>query len=148
VFSWWPFPWPWPRPKPPTPTPIPTPAPGTSLAALYQAINVARVKLRLPTLAPDPRLEAVAARRVAALARRGVLDHAGFDADIRRAVPAATAEGEVLAAGQATPAMAVSDWLADAPHRAELLGDFTLMGAGVAEARDGMLYWCVDFARV
>jgi uncharacterized protein YkwD len=135
------------RPHPVPVPPGPPSAPG-NLPELYVSVNTMRARAGLHPLAADPRLEAVAARRIARLAARGVLDHAGFAAEIEAAMPGAVAAGEVLAAGQTSAAQAVSDWLRDPPHRAELLGDFTRMGAGVATGRGGMLYWCVDFARV
>jgi uncharacterized protein YkwD len=135
------------RPRPRPVPPGPPPAPG-NLPELYAAVNRARTATGLHPLVADPRLEAVAARRIARLAARGVLDHAGFAAEIEAAMPGAVAAGEVLAAGQSSAAQVISDWLRDPPHRAELLGDFTRMGAGVATGKGGMLYWCMDFARV
>jgi uncharacterized protein YkwD len=135
------------RPRPVPPVPPPTPG---NLPELYVSVNTMRARAGLHPLATDPRLEAVAARRIALMAMAGQLDHAGYAVDIRAVVPDAApgaAAGEVLAAGQTSAAQVVSDWLRDPAHRAELLGDFTRMGAGVAEGKGGMTYWCVDFAR-
>ena len=36
-------------------------------------------------------------------------------------------------------------WMNSRPHRANVLGPFTIAGAGQATAGDGTTYWCVDF---
>lgn len=50
-----------------------------------------------------------------------------------------------LPAGGAAPAALVRLWMADAGHRANILGPWNVAGSGLARSPSGTPYWCVDF---
>jgi uncharacterized protein YkwD len=54
--------------------------------------------------------------------------------------------GENIAYGQADVDSVMRTWLASPGHRRNILhGGYGCIGVGVAAAKDGRLYWCVDF---
>lgn len=54
--------------------------------------------------------------------------------------------GENLAAGQATPAQAMWDWMNSEGHRANIMNpDFTELGVGVRLGGDYNIYWVQEF---
>lgn len=58
------------------------------------------------------------------------------------------AAGENIAEGQHSAAEALSTWMSSPGHRANILSsDYTEMGAGVAAARNGRLYFVQVFGR-
>lgn len=140
-----------PPPPPPTPT-SPTPTDLSTTDVVYW-MNVNRARQGYPPLAADPRLMAVADSRARSLAARGVLSHDGSMAQVEDAFPN-TPAGEIVAAGQPTARAVVDAWMGEPPdplghrgHRENILGQYTLVGVGVA--RDARLtpYWVVDFVR-
>lgn len=58
-----------------------------------------------------------------------------------------SAAGENLAAGQMNPEEVVTDWMNSLGHRANILGDFTNIGIGVAVDKSGCLYWAQSFTK-
>lgn len=58
-----------------------------------------------------------------------------------------SAAGENLAAGQMNPDEVVTDWMNSPGHRANILGDFTDIGIGVAIDKSGCLYWAQSFTK-
>jgi uncharacterized protein YkwD len=75
------------------------------------------------------------------MARRNIMDHAGFENRARRG-----AKAENVAYGAATRTEAMAMWLASPPHLANLL----LPGCrGVASAvsRSGIRYWTMEIAK-
>jgi uncharacterized protein YkwD len=148
-----PSPWPPPRPMPPPrPTPPPAPAPPPVPAAfrpqdLVDAFNVERARVGMGSLKNDASLNRAAQDWADELARRGVLDHGNFWGRIHAAMPAATAEGEDVAGGQASVAAVMQSWMASPPHRANILGyNYGLVGVG-RTVRDGRIYWVADFVQ-
>jgi len=134
-------------PAPPAPAPPPDPTPGPPPDDdLVAALNAARAQHGRPALAADARLAGVAAGWAAGMAARGRLAHGDFGGRIAAAFPARPG-GETIAEGASTAAAVVALWLASPPHRAILVGDFTLVGWGRAAAADGTTYWCADFVR-
>jgi uncharacterized protein YkwD len=57
------------------------------------------------------------------------------------------ATGENVALGQASVAEVMDSWMNSPHHRRNILGDFTEIGAALAEDADGRPYWAVDFGR-
>src|SRR5205807_7565852 len=55
--------------------------------------------------------------------------------------------GENVAAGQSTVAEVMRTWIDSPPHKKNILGDFTELGAACVKAKDGTPYWCVDFGK-
>ena len=53
--------------------------------------------------------------------------------------------GENVAFGQDTPKEVVAEWLESPPHRKNILGNYTEIGASVCKSKRGKLYWCVEF---
>lgn len=53
--------------------------------------------------------------------------------------------GENVAFGQDSPKEVVSEWLESPPHRKNILGNYTDIGASVKKSKRGKLYWCVEF---
>ena len=54
--------------------------------------------------------------------------------------------GENLAAGQATPAQAMNDWMNSPGHRANILNaDFTELGVGIRTGGTYGTYWVQEF---
>ena len=53
--------------------------------------------------------------------------------------------GENIAEGQKTVDQAMDSWMNSPGHRANILADFSEMGAARTEDDDGNNYWCVDF---
>jgi uncharacterized protein YkwD len=58
------------------------------------------------------------------------------------------AAGENIAEGQRDPAEVVSSWMGSRGHRDNILSsEFTEIGTGVAQGRNGRLYWAQVFGR-
>jgi uncharacterized protein YkwD len=114
---------------------------------LVAALNLARAGAGLPALAPDPGLAAQAQAWAERMAQAGAISHGDF-ADRIASVHPGVPDAEDVAEGQPTAAAAVAAWMADRPHRDILLGDYDLVGVGVAAGDSGLRFWCVDFAKV
>lgn len=137
-----------PKPKPkPTPHPPPKPAPApTGLgAALLASTNAARQHAGLAPLRLDPRLQAAAAGHASEMAATGIVSHAGFPGRLGTAGYPYAAAAENVAEGQPSPQAVIDAWLADAPHRENLMGPYRDMGGSGAQAANGGWYWCVDY---
>jgi uncharacterized protein YkwD len=129
----------------------PPPAESTAdLPDLLQAHNRERAKAKLPPLKVDPKLQAAALEHARDMAAHAKMEHEGSDGS----TPAQRVErhgyhfrkvGENVAAGQSTVAEAMKTWMNSPPHKKDILGDFSELGAAVATGEDGTPYWCVDF---
>jgi uncharacterized protein YkwD len=126
----------------PAPTPKPGPTPGPS--GVVAALNVERARYSLPPFRDDARLAATAGAWAVEMARKNVLFHRDFAGRVSAVYPN-TAAGEDIAEGATSTVGVVAMWMNSPPHRANILGAFTLAGAGHATAADGTVYWCVDF---
>jgi uncharacterized protein YkwD len=140
------------HPKPPAPPPVPTPPPPTGKPdpaplgdGLFAAINAARSSARLAPLARHAGLDATASGWAAQIARAGRLDHGDFAGRIAAVRPGVEA-GETIGEGYPDGTSEVAGWIKDPPHRAILLGDYRVVGVGVAVGRGGSLWWVADFA--
>jgi uncharacterized protein YkwD len=145
-----------PSPSPP----IDRPAFATETLRLHNAARAARLR---PPLALDARLTAAAQGQAEDCARRDVLSHTGTDGStpwdrIRRAGYRYSAASENAASGWPDtppgfpasawgPRQAVDQFLGDGSHRRNVMGDWTVLGVGVAAARNGRRYVAVDYAR-
>ncbi|HEV3164612.1 MAG TPA: CAP domain-containing protein [Isosphaeraceae bacterium] len=120
------------------------------VAALIAAHNRERVEAGLPPLAPSVALQAAAEQHARDMAAQGKMSHKGSDgstpeARIKQAGYAYQTAGENVAAGQTTVAEVMQTWMNSPPHKKNILGQFSEIGAAHAEADDGTVYWCVDF---
>jgi uncharacterized protein YkwD len=118
--------------------------------AMLQAHNRERASEGKPPLTLDPLLTEAAAAHSRDMAAREQMSHQGSDGSdsserIRRAGYHYLREGENVAAGQTSVAELISGWMDSPGHRANILGDFTQMGAARAKGKDGWFYWTVCF---
>ena len=103
-------------------------------------VNSDRAAQGLGALARNPALDAVAAAWAAQMGAAGVLSH---NPSVVAQVPAgSTLTGENVAYGQPTGTAMETAWLASAPHRANILGDYT--DIGVAFVTAGGTTWGVQ----
>ena len=135
--SWWPFPWPW------TPSPTPNPLP-VNYGGLVDSINRARVANGKHILKKDPKLTDIAVQWAACMAFNQKLDHGDFAGRIATVYPNVAA-GEDIAVS-ATLDDVINLWMNSAPHKEQILGDYTIVGTGKSKGADGSVYWCIDFA--
>ncbi|ANI88456.1 hypothetical protein A9P82_03545 [Arachidicoccus ginsenosidimutans] len=64
-----------------------------------------------------------------------------------RAKLGAIATGENVAYGKISAKEVVDIWINSPPHRKNLLGNFTMVGIGIAKNKDGILFFTQLFAR-
>lgn len=116
-------------------------------ATLASLVNGARAAAGLPPLAVSGALSDVARAHSAAMASSGSLTHTGNLADaIGSAAGAWTSIAEnVAVAGSVTEAHAAL--MGSGEHRANILGDFTLLGVGVVNGADGRVWVTETFAK-
>jgi uncharacterized protein YkwD len=147
----------------PSPTGSPTPSPSASGSAaptatdpvesvsayereVVREINAARARSGCPALRYDSRLATAARAHSDDMAARGYFDHTSPDGvtpwDRAKAAGYAQPSAENIAAGQATPAAAVTAWLNSPGHRANIL-NCSSRATGVGFAQGGKLryYW-------
>jgi uncharacterized protein YkwD len=115
-------------------------------------INIERGNRGLPSLRIDDRASAAAQAHAADMASMGRMQHLGTDGSdggvrLTRAGFVWSAWGENLGAGFLDPDPLVAAWMDSDGHRANLLGDFTDVGVGVALTADGVPYWALLVAR-
>ncbi len=92
-----------------------------------------------------------AAAHAGDMARHQKLDHKGSDDStvagrVKRVGYVYVRVGENIANGQKTVDQAMESWMKSPGHRANILADFTEMGAARAADDEGLFYWCVNFA--
>jgi uncharacterized protein YkwD len=76
--------------------------------------------------------------------------HEGFDnraASIKSKLGFIKAIAENVAYGQRSAKEVVDGWMKSPGHRKNILGDFDLLGVGVASARDGTIYYTQIFVK-
>jgi uncharacterized protein YkwD len=120
------------------------------IAALVEAHNRERAAEKKPPLSYNARLEAAARVQARDMAETGKMSHEGSDGStpaqrIERQGYKGRRIGENVAEGQGSVADVMKVWRNSPPHRENILGDFSEIGAARALARDGTPYWCVDF---
>ena len=84
------------------------------------------------------------------MAKRHKLDHKGSDGStvadrVKRAGYVYVRVGENIADGQKTVDQVMDSWMKSPGHRANILAEFTEMGAARVEDDEGVNYWCVNF---
>src|SRR5262245_105848 len=102
------------------------------------SLNEFRTSKGLTALRSDARLSALARAHAEDMARRGSLDHNGFES--RRGVRA-----ENVSYGCKDTACAIRQWAGSAGHRKNmLLREIKTYGLAYADARNGRRYWTLE----
>jgi len=125
---------------------------GIDLDALIKAHNRERAMEKLPPLRPNPQLAEAARDQARDMAEHQKLSHEGSDGSdpakrVKRHGYKYQEVGENIADGQDSVAEAMRSWMNSRPHRKNILGDFTEIGAAVAADAEKTNYWCVVFGR-
>jgi uncharacterized protein YkwD len=118
--------------------------------ALLAAHNRARMAEHKEPLKLSDKLAKAALAHATDMARQKKLDHKGSDKStaaerVKRAGYLYVHIGENIANGQKTVEQVMESWMKSPGHRANILGEFSEMGAARVEDEDGSSYWCVDF---
>jgi uncharacterized protein YkwD len=144
----------WPRQTSPQPSHGDEPAPEGDPAKFTEDLvshhNRIRRELKLSTLSPSKKLEQAAEDHVLDMAQRRKMTHKGSDGSTPSSRVLATGYrlrrcGENIAFGQRTVEAVMKVWMNSPPHKANILGNFSQIGAAYATARDGTAFWCVTF---
>ena len=118
---------------------------------LLAAHNKLRAEEKLPPLRLNDKLNQAATAHALDMAEQKRMTHEGSDSSdpktrIKRAGYVYQEMGENVAAGQEAVAEVMRIWIESPPHRENIVGPFTEMGAGVRRGEDGQNYWCVTSA--
>jgi len=134
-----------PTPAPPSPTPPPPPPAPPQVTALVAAINVQRAAYSLCPLAESGTLDTLAHSRSESMAAMGGLSDAGFNLQVVPQLaglfPGYAAAAENVAEGQPDVASVIDAWMNSLPHRANILGPYNLIGAGIVTDASGRVWW-------
>ncbi|HEY0298594.1 MAG TPA: CAP domain-containing protein [Arachidicoccus sp.] len=112
--------------------------------------NKFRAKHDLAPVKMDSYINSEAAKHSRDMASgRAGFGHGGFQqrTDNLRNKLGAVAAGENVAYGLLSAKEVVDIWINSAPHRKNLLGNFTMAGIGVAKNEQGILFFTQIFAR-
>jgi uncharacterized protein YkwD len=120
------------------------------LATLMALHNQERSRAGLPALTRQTRLMQAAQVQAQYMARSNQATHQGPDGTtpaqrVQQQGYHAMRVAENVAHGQQTAEAVLQAWLHSPPHRQNLLGPFTDMGAARASSANGVPYWCVVF---
>jgi uncharacterized protein YkwD len=118
--------------------------------ALVTAHNRERKQEKLGPLKLSPLLCESARAHARDMARHEKLDHKGSDGStvsdrIKRVGYHIVRAGENIAEGQKTVDEVMTTWMKSPGHRANILANYTEMGAALVEDDAGTNYWCVNF---
>ena len=118
--------------------------------SLLAAHNRERKQEKLGELKLSPKLCEAAAIHARDMAKHQKLDHTGSDGStvvdrVKRVGYIYVRAGENIARGQRTVDQVMDTWMKSPGHRANILANFTEMGAARVEDSEGINYWCVDF---
>lgn len=121
-----------------------------TIDALLSAHNRERDKEHVAPLKLSRTLCESAAVHARDMAKHQKLEHTGSDGSTvadraKRKGYAYVRVGENIAEGQKSVERVMTAWLNSPGHRANILGDFTEMGAAQAEDDSGDPFWCVNF---
>lgn len=111
---------------------------------LLNAVNAQREAYGLSLLVADDAANAMAQHWAEMMAQSRQMSHGDFASRIVHSFPNRIG-AENIAAGQTSVSNVVADWMADSPHRRNILGHFTILGVGQAIDSNGTTYWCLDF---
>ena len=115
----------------------------------FELLNNERGQENLTALILDPELTKAASSRVAELEvsfSHKRVDGTDFSDVLKGAGISYTSAGEIIAAGQKTPAEVLSAWMGSAPHRAQILNSsHSKVGIGHRKSSSGTDYWVMIF---
>jgi hypothetical protein len=124
--------------------------PTKAVAELLELHNRERGEAKLPLLHLSNKLRGAAEDHARDMAARHKMTHAGSDGST--SASRITAQGyryrrcgENIAYGPKTAEGVMKGWMNSPPHRRNILGSFSQIGAACAIASDGTVYWCVTF---
>lgn len=107
---------------------------------IRNAINTKRARYGLGPLKLNLELSQIAQQHVTTLSSNGQY-LADFNCRLIHIFP----KLPDLPRGHPTVTEIVRSWMNSQPHRANLLGHYTLLGVGRAKSLSGELYWVIDF---
>jgi uncharacterized protein YkwD len=119
-------------------------------AKLVEEHNRIRAEARLPTLSPSRRLQEAAEDHARDMAARRKMSHKGSDGSTPSSRILAKGYrmrrcGENVSFGPRTVETVMKGWMKSPSHKANILGNYSQIGAAYATARDGTSFWCVTF---
>jgi uncharacterized protein YkwD len=128
----------------------PPPNPAEAVDQLVALHNRVRAEAGLPSLAVSKKLQGAAEEHARDMATRNKMTHGGRDGSTPSSRITARGyrmrrSGENIAFGPMTPEGVMKVWMRSPPHRRNILGSFSQVGAAYATASDGIAYWCVTF---
>ena len=126
--------------------------PDAEISALVAAHNRRRALAKRPPITINAKLSAAALVQAKDMAEHSKMSHSGGDGStpfqrIERQGYRFRNAGENVAYGQEDVDAVMTSWMESPPHKKNILGDFSEMGAAKALDKDGVPYWCVDFGR-
>ena len=130
--------------------PVAAPDPARFTEELVAHHNRLRSEAKLPSLSPSKRLQEAAVDHVRDMAARHKMSHKGSDGSSPSSRITAKGYrlkrcGENVAFGPRTVAGVMKGWMDSPSHKANILGNFSQIGAAYATAEDGTAFWCVTF---
>jgi uncharacterized protein YkwD len=119
-------------------------------ADLVASHNQLRSESKLPSLRVSKKLQAAAIEHARDMAEHKKMSHTGSDGSTPSSRILARGyrmrrTGENIAFGQKRVEDVMKRWMKSPPHKRNILGSFSEIGAACATAGDGTLYWCVSF---
>ena len=120
------------------------------IATLVALHNQQRTQAGLAALTVDAKLMQAAQVQAQYMAERNKATHQGRDGTtptqrVEQQSYNAVRVAENVADGQETPEAVLQAWMHSPPHRQNILGPFTEVGAARATNTEGRPYWCVVF---
>jgi len=116
---------------------------------ILKLVNQHRAKLHLGALQMNEVATAEATRHSVDMAKgRTGFGHSGFDSrmkNINQKLGGVHATGENVAYGKIDAEEVMDMWLHSPGHKKNIEGNFSLMGIGIAQSRDGYLYFTQIF---
>jgi uncharacterized protein YkwD len=112
--------------------------------------NRLRAESKLPSLRVSKKLQAAALEHARDMADHKKMSHTGSDGSTPTSRVLARGyrmrrTGENIAFGQKRVEDVMNRWMKSPPHKRNILGNFSEIGAACATASNGTLYWCVSF---
>lgn len=102
---------------------------------MIEYTNKVRAEHGLPPIKMDERLVNSARQHAWWMVRNNTLQHTSAQV------------AENIAMGQRTASEVVRDWMNSPGHRANMLGNYSRIGAAAYQTKGGTCYWCLQFLR-